>query len=96
MSAVEYLPENAELRSQYHFFRDHESCTGITWLVQPGDQIAEGQVLGHFTFSAEKPVEIVAPVNATVAWTYMPNAADLPSRPSVAIALFLPKPAPTA
>jgi len=96
MSAVEYLPENAELRTQYHFFRDHKRCTGITWLVQPGDPITEGQVLGHFTFATEKPVEIVAPVDAMVAQTYTPNLTELAARPSVAIALFLPKPAPTA
>src|SRR6185295_19772650 len=90
MDAVEYLPQNAELRSHYHFFEAHKGCTGVTWKVQPGDHITEGQVLGHFMFSTEKPVEIVAPIDARVAHTYSPNVADLPERPSVTIALFQP------
>jgi hypothetical protein len=88
MNAVEYLPQNAELRSHYHFFEEHKNCAGITWMVSPGDYVTKGQVIGYFKFSTEEPVEIVAPIDARVARTFSPNVADLPDRPSVTIAMF--------
>jgi Na+-translocating ferredoxin:NAD+ oxidoreductase RnfC subunit len=91
MNAFEYLENNCELRSFFRFFQGRADCSGIRWRVKPGDVVAAGQAIGELSFATGGPIEIHAPLDGIVVRTFDPNVADLPFRPSLTIALFLPR-----
>jgi Na+-translocating ferredoxin:NAD+ oxidoreductase RnfC subunit len=91
MNAFEYLENNCELRSFFRFFQERGDCSGIRWRVRPGETVVVGQEIGELSFASGGSVTVRAPIDGIVVRTFDPNVADLPFRPSLTIALFLPR-----
>ena len=87
MEALEFMTEDLELRSMFMFFRTR-TCSGITWAVENGAIVTNGQRIGQFDFTNAPSVAILAPIDGVVIRRYDPDVAALPHRPSVLIALF--------